>query len=49
MTQVRNVEGLLAQDVPWSTIEAAIGVDEAEFARLKQQVETAAGSADRPN
>ena len=49
MNQVRTIEGFLGQDVPWSTIAAATGVDEAEFTRLKQQLETADGGADRPN
>ena len=31
-----TIEGLLGRDVPWSTIEAATGIDEAEFRRLKQ-------------
>ncbi|MDE0027686.1 MAG: hypothetical protein OXP69_25005 [Spirochaetaceae bacterium] len=40
MTQVRTIEGLLGRDVPWVTIEAATGIDEAMFGRLKQQLET---------
>ena len=40
-TQVRTIEGLLGQDVPWSTIEAATGIDEVAFGRLKQQLEAA--------
>ena len=39
MTQVRTIEGLLGRDVPWATIEAATGIDEATFGRLKQQLE----------
>ena len=46
---VRTIEGMLSQDVPWSTIAAGTGVDEAEFTRLKQQLDTADGGADRPN
>ena len=38
MTQVRTIEGFLRQDVPWSTIAAATGIDEAAFGRLKQQL-----------
>ena len=48
MNQVRTIEGFLGQDVPWSTIAAATGVDEAAFARLKQQLETAAAGAGHP-
>ena len=40
-TQVRIIEGFLGQDVPWSTIEAATGIDEVAFGRLKQQLEAA--------
>ena len=39
MTQVRTIEGLLGRDVPWATIEAATGIDEAMFGQLKQQLE----------
>ena len=49
MTQVRTIEGLLGREVPWSTIEAATGVDEATFGRLKQQLEAGADGADHPN
>ena len=48
LTQVRTIEGLLGRDVPWSTIEAATGIDEAAFGRLKQQLETAGGSTNHP-
>ena len=37
--QVRTIEGLLGSNVPWSTIEAATGIDEATFRKLKQQVD----------
>ncbi len=37
--QVRTIEGLLGSDVPWSTIEAATGIDKATFRKLKQQVD----------
>ena len=39
MTQVSTIEGLLDRDVSWATIEAATGIDEAAFGRLKQQLE----------
>ena len=32
-----TIEGLLGRNVPWETIEAATGIDEAEFRRLRQQ------------
>ncbi len=35
--QMQTIRGLLERDVPWSTIEAATGIDEAAFRRLKQQ------------
>ena len=37
--QVRTIEGLLGRDVPWSIIEAATGIDEAAFRKLKQQLD----------
>ena len=37
--QVMTIEGFLEHDVPWSTIEAATGIDEALFRSLKQQLE----------
>ena len=49
MTPVRTIEGLLGRDVPWSTIEAATGIDKATFRRLKQQLEAADDGANRPN
>ena len=40
-------QGLLGRDVPWSTIEAATGIDEAAFRRLKQQFDdSGAGHAE---
>ena len=45
--QVRTIEGFLRQDLPWSAIEAATGIDEAAFRRLKQQLDTADGGARR--
>ena len=49
MTQVRTIEGFLGRGVPWSTITAATGIDEAEFGRLKQQLEAAGGGVNHPN
>ena len=37
--KVVTIEGLLGQEVPWSTIEAATGIDEAAFRRLRQQID----------
>ena len=37
--QIRIIEGFLGRDVPWSTIEAATGIDEAAFRKLKQQLD----------
>ena len=42
---LRTIEGFLGRDVPWSTIEAATGIDEAEFRRLRQQPDSAGGGA----
>ena len=36
-SRLQAAQGLLGRDVPWSTIEAATGIDEAAFRRLKQQ------------
>lgn len=36
-TLLKTTQGLLRQDVPWSVIEKATGVDEARFRRLEQQ------------
>ena len=49
MTQVRTIEGLLGRDVPWATIEAATGIDETTFGRLKQQLEATGGGTNHPN
>ena len=35
--QLQTIQGFLGRDVTWSTIEAATGIDEATFRRLKQQ------------
>ena len=37
--QLQTIQGFLGHDVPWSTIEAATGIDEATFRRLKQQLD----------
>ena len=38
-----TIEGLLGHQVPWSTIEAATGIDEPAFRRLKRALAAAAG------
>ena len=35
--RLQTIQEFLGRDVPWSTIEAATGIDEAAFRRLKQQ------------
>ena len=47
--KVLTIEGFLGRDVPWSTIEAATGIDEATFRRLKHQVEAADDGTPHPN
>ena len=37
--QVRVIEGFVARDTPWSTIEEATGTDEATFRRLRQRID----------
>ena len=44
-----TIEGFLGRDVPWSTIEAATGIDEAAFRRLKHQVEAADDATPHPD
>ena len=39
--KVLTIEGLLDHGVPWSTIEAATGTDEAAFRRFKHQLDAA--------
>ena len=39
--KVLTIEGLRGRDVPWATIEAAIGIDQATFHRLQHQLEAA--------
>ena len=43
--KVQTIEGLVGRDVPWSIIEAATGIDQATFDRLKRQLDTADGGA----
>ena len=47
--QVRTIDGLLERDVPWSTIEAATGIDEDAFRNLKRQLDAMDGGAARAN
>ena len=47
--KVLTIEGFLGRDVPWSTVEAATGIDEAAFRRLKQQVEAAEDATPHPD
>ena len=44
--QVRVIEGLVARDVSWSIIEAATGIDEATYRRLRQRIEAPDNRAD---
>ena len=37
--RIQTIEGLLVRDVAWSTIEAATGIDEASFRKLKRHVD----------
>ena len=37
--KVRTIDGFVARDTPWPTIEAATGMDEATFRRLRQRVD----------
>ena len=47
--KVLTIEGFLGRDVPWSTIEAATGIDDAAFRRLKHQVEAADDATPHPD
>ena len=47
--EVLTIEGFLGRDVPWTTIEAATGVDQATFGRLKQQLDAADDDTNHPN
>ena len=45
-----RIEGpALGRDVPWSTIEAATGIDEATFRRLKHQFEAVDDGTPHPD
>ena len=37
--QIRIIEGFLERDFSWSSIEAATGIDEAAFRKLKRQLD----------
>ena len=39
--KVLTIEGFIGRGIPWSTIEAATGVDQVTFARLKRQMKAA--------
>ena len=47
--KVLTIEAFLGRDVPWTTIEAATGIDQATCHRLKHQLEAADGSSPHPN
>ena len=47
--KVQTIGGLVRRDVPWSIIEAATGIDEATFDRLKHQLDAADGDATHAN
>ena len=47
--KVQTIEGFVARDVPWPIIEAATGIDEATFDRLKHQLDAADGDATHAN
>ena len=47
--QVMTIEGFLRRDVPWSTIEAAAGIDEAAFRKLEQQLDDSERGVARAN
>ena len=38
--QVRAIEGFVARHIPWPTIEAATGIDETTFRRLRERVDS---------
>ena len=44
--KIRTIEGLLERDIPWSSIEAATGIDEAAFRKFKRQLDA---TDDGPN
>ena len=46
--RLQTIQEFLGRDVPWSTIEAATGIDEDTFRRLERQFEdNGAGNAER--
>ena len=47
--KVQTIEGFVGRDVPWSIIEAATGIDEATFDRLKHQLDADGGRATHSN
>ena len=47
--RVRTIEGFLGRDVPWSTIEAATGINEAAFRELKRQLNATDRGAEQAN
>ena len=47
--KVVAIEGLLDHEVPWSTIEAATGIDEPTFRRLQRELAAAADHETKPN
>ena len=47
--KVQTIEGFVARDVPWPVIEAATGIDEATFDRLKHQLDAADGDTTHAN
>ena len=44
--QVRILEGFVARDTPWSLIEAATGIDETTYRRLRQRIDAQDNGAD---
>ena len=47
--KVQTIEGFVERSVPWSIIEAATGIDEATYDRLKHQLDAADGDATHSN
>ena len=43
--QIRTIEGFLERDIPWSSIEAATGIDEAAFRKFKRQLDATGDGA----
>ena len=44
--QVRAIEGFVSRDIPWSTIEAATGIDEATYRRFRQRIDAQENGAE---